>query len=56
MSQIISFDELPKEKRPPEYMWDDSEQLDDWFDKVYDRKEKQPDELTIYIPEHELED
>ncbi len=55
VAQIQSFDDLPKDKRPPEYMWDNGELLDDWFDKVYGRKEKQPEELTIYIPEHELE-
>ncbi len=38
MSQIASFDELPKEKRPPEIYWDNPKDLDAWFDKVFDRE------------------
>lgn len=39
-AQIDSFNELPREKRPPENMiWEGSvEELDEWFDKVFDRK------------------
>lgn len=36
--QIDSYMELPKEKRPPEDMWDNPEELKDWFDRVFDRK------------------
>ena len=41
-SQIDSFRELPKEKRPTETMiWEGSaEELENWFDKVFDRKNK----------------
>jgi len=39
-SQIDSFRELPKEKRPTETMiWEGSpEELETWFDRVFDRK------------------
>lgn len=41
-SQIDSFMELPKEKRPTEtMMWEGtSEELEDWFDKVFSRNKK----------------
>lgn len=41
-SQIDSFRELPKEKRPTEKMiWEgSSKEIDEWFDKVFDRKNK----------------
>jgi len=41
-SQVDSFRELPKEKRPTETMiWEGSpEELERWFDRVFDRKNK----------------
>lgn len=41
-TQIDSFNELPKEKRPTEKMiWEGKpEELEEWFDKVFDRKKK----------------
>ena len=38
--QIDSFMELPKDKRPPEDIQDNAEELDDWFDRVFSRGEK----------------
>lgn len=38
--QIDSFMELSKEKRPPKSMWHNPEKLEDWFDRVFDRKQK----------------
>lgn len=35
--QIDSFMELPKDKRPPESIWDNSDELDKWFDNVFHR-------------------
>lgn len=51
--QIDGFNELPKEKRPPEKMaWDGSQDdLDEWFDKVFDTKE----DNGIIISESEIE-
>lgn len=33
--QIDGWMELPKDKRPPESIWDDPEQLEEWFDRVF---------------------
>ena len=35
---IDGFNELPKDKRPPESIWFSSERLEVWFDDVFDRK------------------
>lgn len=32
---IDSFYELPKDKRPPEDIWFNSDELEDWFDRVF---------------------
>lgn len=41
--------ELPKDKRPPEdVIWEGtSEELDEWLDKVFDRKESTTVDLII---------
>lgn len=53
--QVDNLNELPKEKRPPDLMiWDGiPEEIDEWLNKVYDRKEKEPQGLTINIDEVE---
>lgn len=33
--QYDSFLELPKEKQPPDNIWDRPEELEEWFDKVF---------------------
>lgn len=33
--QIDSWLELPKEKRPPESIWDKPSDLEEWFDRIY---------------------
>lgn len=30
----LSFHELPKEERPPRWMWQDTEKLEEWFKEV----------------------
>lgn len=52
--QIDGFNELPKEKRPPEKMaWDGTQDdLDEWFDKVFDLNKQSDD---IIISESEIE-
>jgi len=45
--QIDSFMELPKEKRPPKDMWDQPEELDDWFDRVFSRNKSTHLEVVI---------
>lgn len=50
--QIDSFMELSKEKRPPKWMWSRPEELEDWFDRVFDRK-KTSDSVEISFSEVE---
>lgn len=45
--QIDSFMELPKEKRPPKSYWNDSKKLEEWFDRVFDRKKQTSFDLMI---------
>ena len=46
---IDSFNELPKEKRPPENIWFSSERLEVWFDDVFrtDRSSSSVIELNV---------
>lgn len=44
---IDSFSELPKDKRPPEDIWFSPEELEDWFDRVFDREKQTHFEFTI---------
>ena len=57
MGQIMSFDELTKDKRPPEVIWDNSEALENWFDNVFEyRKDKSsstPEAMSIIIEDIE---
>ncbi len=55
-NQIYSFNELPKEKRPPTSMiwWGTSEELDRWFDRVFDRKKEAGSEV-LFVDESEIE-
>jgi len=52
--QIDSWLELPKEKRPPENIWDNPEELEEWFDRIYD--DKAQTEFNIAWNENELEE
>lgn len=47
--QIDSLNELPKEKRPPEYIiWDKGgEEIDRWIDRVYKNNTNMSDGITI---------
>jgi hypothetical protein len=55
--QLDNLSEMPKEKRPPDYMiwWGTSEDLEDWIDNVYSVKEKQQEEFSFMIPEENVE-
>lgn len=48
---IDSFMELPKEKRPPESIWFDGDELTEWFDRVFDRNRQAT--FDLYIDEVE---
>lgn len=56
-AQIDSFNELPKEKRPPEPMiwYGDATEIDKWFDKVFKSSGKNPDEIILNISDEEIE-
>jgi hypothetical protein len=43
--QVDSLAELSKDKRPPDSIiwWGTSEELEEWIDKVFDRKEVEQD-------------
>lgn len=49
LQQIDNLNELPKEKRPPDdILWDGtSDDLDEWLDKVMDKKYQPEVELVI---------
>jgi len=50
---IDSFNELPKDKRPPEEIWFSSERLERWFDDVFDRKSHGASTIEFDISEVE---
>jgi hypothetical protein len=52
--QIDSWMELPKEKRPPESIWDNAEELEEWFDRVYG--DKSQTEFNVGWNESEVEE
>lgn len=56
-AQLDSFNELPKEKRPPDDMiwYGDSGEIDKWFDKVFKTKDKNPNEIMLDISDEEIE-
>lgn len=38
-AKLDSFNELPKEKRPPRHLWDKSHALNEFLDHIWDTKE-----------------
>lgn len=50
--QIESFNELPKEKRPPEDIWDNSSELELWIDNL---SAGESNSAEFIIPEWEIE-
>ena len=53
--QIDNLNQLPEEKRPPEFMiWDSPpEAIEEWLAKVYDKKD--PDIIEFEILESDIE-
>ena len=50
--KIDSFNELPKDKRPPRDLWNKAHKLDEFFDDVFDVKSsKNKDKFIEYDPE-----
>ena len=50
--QLDTYQQLPKEKQPPDEMiwWGTSEDIDEWFDKVYKRKGEKDDIVMEFDP------
>lgn len=44
---IDSFMELPKDKRPPEDIWFNSAEVEDWFNRVFKHRGQTEIELVI---------
>jgi hypothetical protein len=53
--QIDNLNELPKEKRPSDYMiwYGIAEDIDDWLEKVLDNKKNYPDSVEMNLSEIE---
>jgi hypothetical protein len=45
---IDSFNELPKEHRPPKSIWDKPSEIEEWFDRIY---KHEPTELNLNLPD-----
>ena len=45
-SKLSSFNELPKEKRPPRGLYDKPYKLEEFFDEVFDNKNPREKEFT----------
>ena len=52
--QIDSWMELPKEKRPPESIWDKPQEIEEWFDRIYGDNNAQT-EFNLTVDENEVE-
>jgi DUF438 domain-containing protein len=52
--QIDSWMELPKDKRPPQSIWDKPDELEEWFDRVLGDKGAQT-EFNLPVNENEVE-
>ena len=53
--QLDSFNEVPKDKRPPaSLVWDGtSKELDEWFDSVYGKNKNKSDKLSLTLSDIE---
>lgn len=55
-AQLDSFDELPKDKRPPRSIWHNEYRLTEWFDEVFSTDSSSfsgPSELVFNLNEVE---
>lgn len=50
--QIEGFNELPKNKRPPENIWDNATEMELWIDNL---SAGEPNTVDLIIPEWEIE-
>jgi hypothetical protein len=54
-ARLNSFNELPKERRPPRNLWDKPQQLTEFLDSVWDDKKIKKDKDYIDIDLEEVE-
>lgn len=47
---FLSWDELPREERPPRRIWRDGAKLKEWFDDVSEKRKRDMD------PKRQIED
>lgn len=52
-TRLNSFNELPKDKRPPRHLWDKPTRLSEFFDDIFGDKKK--NKSTTYL-DYEYED
>jgi hypothetical protein len=48
--RISSFNELPKDKRPPRNLWDKPFALDQFLDTIWDKDSKKREDFYEYDP------
>ena len=56
--QVDNLMEVPKDKRPPDYMiwWGTPEEMETWLDRMFDHDENKPvEEFSFIIPEENIE-
>lgn len=46
-ARINSFQELPKDKRPPRNLWDKSHKLEKFFDEIFSDKKDRKDQKFV---------
>jgi hypothetical protein len=53
--KIDSFNELPKDKRPPRDLWDKQSKLDEFFDEVFEVDKSKSNKQFIPFNSEEVE-
>lgn len=53
--RLDSFNELPKDKRPPRNLWDKPHALNEFLDKIWDKKESNNSNNSYIYDTDELE-
>jgi hypothetical protein len=53
--KIDSFNELPKDKKPPRDLWDKQYKLDEFFDEVFELNKGKPKKTFIEYNSEEVE-
>lgn len=53
-AKLDSFNEIPKEKRPPRYMWDRPYELGQFLEHIWDTKDGKDTSTQFY--EYDLEE